>query len=269
MTADLSLETPRPAWWKLGVIGVGAGLMSGVLGIGGGLVLVPTLTSPWIGYPRRSAAVISLVCIPFITAAGGLEYLASGHVDVSVGLCIMAGLTVGVVASAHWVHKISDRIISLLFSAVALASAVWLVVGHGVGGSHLLSGGVVVVTGFVVGGAAGILAGLVGVGGGIVIVPALVLVFGVTQHLAQGTSLIAIAPTSALGGYLQSRKKPVAVRAIAPVALGGLAGALAGATVAGLLPSRVLQLLFALYLLIYSVAVAWRTVRPAKRAAAS
>lgn len=50
--------------------------------------------------------------------------------------------------------------------------------------------------------AAGFLSSLVGIGGGIVIVPALVLVYGMNQKLAQGTSLTMLAlPVAAVGAY--------------------------------------------------------------------
>jgi uncharacterized protein len=52
----------------------------------------------------------------------------------------------------------------------------------------------VLLGGTLIGIAAGILAGMVGVGGGIVIVPALVYMFGMDQHTAQGTSLAVLLP---------------------------------------------------------------------------
>ena len=41
---------------------------------------------------------------------------------------------------------------------------------------------------------AGILSGLIGIGGGIIIVPALIFLFGFTQHQAQGTTLTLLVP---------------------------------------------------------------------------
>jgi uncharacterized membrane protein YfcA len=56
-----------------------------------------------------------------------------------------------------------------------------------------------------VGLAAGILSGLIGVGGGIIIVPLLVL-FGFTQHQAQGTSLAALLPPVTLLAVINYHK---------------------------------------------------------------
>ena len=41
---------------------------------------------------------------------------------------------------------------------------------------------------------AGILSGLVGVGGGIIMIPLLIILLGLTQHQAQGTALFAMLP---------------------------------------------------------------------------
>lgn len=54
--------------------------------------------------------------------------------------------------------------------------------------------------------AAGILAGMVGVGGGIILVPALVYLFKMDQHTAQGTSLAVLLPPTGLFAFLQYYK---------------------------------------------------------------
>lgn len=53
---------------------------------------------------------------------------------------------------------------------------------------------------------AGILSGFVGVGGGIVIVPALIYIFGFNQHLAQGTSLFLMLPPIGILAFLNYYK---------------------------------------------------------------
>jgi uncharacterized membrane protein YfcA len=61
----------------------------------------------------------------------------------------------------------------------------------------------VLLGGTLIGLAAGILAGMVGVGGGIVIVPALVYLFGMDQHTAQGTSLAVLLPPTGLFAFVR------------------------------------------------------------------
>jgi hypothetical protein len=109
-----------------------------------------------------------------------------------------------------------------------------------------------VLGGFVV----GIMSGAMGVGGGILLVPLMVIGFGFAQHLAQGTSLAAIIPTSIVGALTHDRAGNVDRRAAAWVSLGGLFGALAGALVAVQLPRGFLVRLFGA-LLLYSAYRIW------------
>jgi len=113
-----------------------------------------------------------------------------------------------------------------------------------------------VLSGFLV----GILSGTMGIGGGILLVPLMVLGFGFTQHLAQGTSLAAIIPTSLVGAFTHDREGHVDRRAILWIATGGLPGVLAGSVVAVHLPHALLVRLFGV-LLVYSAYRIWTTRR--------
>jgi uncharacterized membrane protein YfcA len=101
----------------------------------------------------------------------------------------------------------------------------------------------------VIGFAAGVIAGMLGVGGGILFVPALTLVLGLSQVDAEATSLLAIIPVSALGAYRQHRYGNVRLRdglVIGALAVGGVAG---GVAAANALPERTLEVGFALLML--------------------
>ena len=114
-----------------------------------------------------------------------------------------------------------------------------------------------ILTGLVV----GVLSGVMGIGGGILLVPIMVLGFGYAQHIAKGTSLAAIVPTSIVGAYAHDRAHNVDRAAAAWVSVGGLAGALLGALVAVRLPRELLVRLFGV-LLLYSAYRIWATRRP-------
>ena len=116
----------------------------------------------------------------------------------------------------------------------------------------------VVLLGFV----GGMLAGLFGVGGGILFVPALVLVLGLTQVHAEATSLLAILPTVIAGAWRQNRYGNVDWRAALIVGLGSIAGVEGGVQVAKALPEDVLRRLFAVLMLCVAVQLAWRARRP-------
>src|SRR5213078_1027972 len=85
-----------------------------------------------------------------------------------------------------------------------------------------------------VGLAAGVVSGLFGVGGAVVIIPGLVLVVGLSQHTANGTSLAALLlPVGILGALEYYKRGQVNVAYAAVIAAGLFVGALVGAKLAG------------------------------------
>ena len=101
--------------------------------------------------------------------------------------------------------------------------------------------------------AAGFLAGLLGIGGGILIVPALVLLLGFDQHLAQGTSLVVIIPAALAGSWTHYRRGRLDLRVAAFVAVGGVVGAAIGSLSALSLDDALLQRLFAVVLIVVAL----------------
>lgn len=104
-----------------------------------------------------------------------------------------------------------------------------------------------------VGAAVGLLAGFMGVGGGILAVPALALLFGASQQVAQGTSLALILVTAPVGAIEHHRHGNVAGRLVPWLALGALVGAPLASTLALRLPQAVLARGFALFLVANAV----------------
>ncbi len=108
---------------------------------------------------------------------------------------------------------------------------------------------------------AGIVAGLFGVGGGILFVPTLVFVLGLSQLHAQATSLLAILPAAVAGTWQQHRYGNVRWRAALVVGLAAIGGVEAGVTIAEALPEHVLRRLFGALMLIVAGQLAWRAAR--------
>lgn len=102
-----------------------------------------------------------------------------------------------------------------------------------------------VVTGLLV----GVLSGMVGVGGGIVLVPILVLFFGFSQHMAQGTSTaMLLPPIGILAAWTYYRNGMVDVRAAALLCAGFVFGGLLGAKLAVSMDKDVLRRSFGVIL---------------------
>jgi uncharacterized membrane protein YfcA len=78
----------------------------------------------------------------------------------------------------------------------------------------------------------GVMSGFLGVGGGLLMVPFMVLVLGVTQHIAEGTSLLVIVPTAIAGVIVHNKKGLVDFRSALWLGGGGIAGAVVGARIA-------------------------------------
>ena len=110
----------------------------------------------------------------------------------------------------------------------------------------LLAGGYVLL-GFIAGG----LSGLIGIGGGVLIVPALVVLFGFSQHLAQGTTLaLMVPPIGLLAAWTYYRQDYVDIPVAVLVCLGFLFGGLLGAKLATALPTNALERIFGLVLIL-------------------
>ena len=105
---------------------------------------------------------------------------------------------------------------------------------------------------------AGVLSGLFGIGGGIVIVPALLLIFKMKPHMATGTSLAALVlPVGFFGALNYYKQGAINMNAALLIAAGLALGAFFGAKVAFDLPVRVVQRSFAV-LLIFAAYQVWR-----------
>ena len=106
--------------------------------------------------------------------------------------------------------------------------------------------------------AVGVLVGLLGIGGGVVLVPALVYLLGMDQHLAQGTSLFILLPPIGFGALREYWKQgQVDLRAGILCAVGMLLGAYGGSLVALQLASRHLKGMFGCFLVLSAILL-WR-----------
>jgi len=98
---------------------------------------------------------------------------------------------------------------------------------------------------------AGGLSGLIGIGGGIIIVPALVLVFGMSQQSAQGTTLALMVPPIGIFAAMQYYKQGyVDLRVALLIVIGFVIGSLFGSKIAFMLPAKVLTKVFGFSMLL-------------------
>ncbi len=101
----------------------------------------------------------------------------------------------------------------------------------------------------------GVFSAMFGVGSGIIMIPALVLLFHFPQKTAQGTCLAAMVPMALAGAirYKMNAAIPVDLRVVGWIALGGVAGAVIGAYIAGVLSGPLLRKMFAVVMIVAAV----------------
>jgi uncharacterized membrane protein YfcA len=101
---------------------------------------------------------------------------------------------------------------------------------------------------------AGIISGLIGVGGGIIIIPALIFLFGFSQHLAQGTTLaLLVPPIGLLAAWTYYQNGYVDLKTAGYICVGFFFGGLLGAKFAVGLSNTALERLFGIALLLISL----------------
>ncbi len=102
--------------------------------------------------------------------------------------------------------------------------------------------------------AAGIFSGLIGIGGAIIIIPSLVLLFGLSQHTAQGTTLaLMVPPIGLLAAWVYYRQGFVDLKIAGLICLGFFVGGLLGAKFAVAIPDQLLRKVFGVVLLAASL----------------
>jgi uncharacterized membrane protein YfcA len=100
----------------------------------------------------------------------------------------------------------------------------------------------------------GVMAGMLGIGGGLVVIPALVMVMGMSQQSAQGTSLaMMLPPIGILAAYNYYKAGHVDIKFALLLAFAFIIGSYFGSRIAVKLPQEVLKKIFGAFLLLVAV----------------
>jgi uncharacterized membrane protein YfcA len=253
------------------VLGLGlfVGILVGLLGIGGGVVLVPAMVY-LLQYDQHLAQGTSLlIMLPPIGLGALRTYWRNGQVDLRAGIYCAVGFLLGGYVGGLIAVPMPSYQLRGIFGCFMIFSAVllWRKSTNSSGSAAQTETasqdnlsravGILLAAGF-----SGVAAGLVGIGGGTVLVPLLVLLFGFSQHRAQGTSLIALIPPTGLLAFLAYAKAgyvnwQTGLLLIPGVFIGGILG---GLLARKLNPQRMRRVFAALLFLlgISQVFSAWR-----------
>lgn len=131
--ADVDMASPRePArteWWRLGAIGLAAGLLSGLLGVGGGILMVPAFVG-WVRLPIKEAVGCSLACVGILAVPGTITHALLGHIDWAFALPLCIAVIPGARVGAHLAIRSSDRVLRLSVAIVLGSIAVIYAIGE-------------------------------------------------------------------------------------------------------------------------------------------
>ena len=250
-------------------VGVAVGLLSGMFGIGGGTVIVPALV--WLGLSQRNAAATSTLAIVPTSISGVISYATGGHVDWIAALLLFCGMFVGGQIGSWLLARLPElvlRWIFVIFLAFVIVNQAGFVPSRSQRIVMTVTTGIcLVLLGVVI----GTLAGLLGIGGGALAVPALSMLFGASDLIARGTSLLAMFPNSITTSAANLKRKLAHGKTALIIGVTAAVTAPLGTWAAGVVTPRVGSVLFACYLcvlLVRSLFVAVKATRKARAAQA-
>jgi uncharacterized membrane protein YfcA len=269
MTAPAARQAAGASVLTTTLVGLAAGFLSGLFGVGGGILIVPALVF-FLKMDQRLAHGTSLAAVLPISVASLLGYWTNGNIDWPVALFLAIGAVGGAVVGTKLLHVLPHRTLGFAFAALLIVSAIRLFVVTDAGGRADLTVPRAIAL-VAVGLATGILAGLLGVGGGIVMVPAMIVLFKIPPVVAKGTSIAVIIPTSIMGTWRNRKKRNVDLRVAGILGVSGIASAWVGSQLSDSMSDETSNVLFALLLTFVAVRMIWQLEheRRAEAAAAS
>jgi len=239
------------------ILGIIAGILSGLFGIGGGIVMVPALIA-FFGRTILDANATSLTAMLLpVGILGVISYYKAGYIHLKDALWISFGLLTGSFFGSELAVNIQETLLGKLYACFLLYIAidylnipalirrknnpqkaatesfhpVWQFIALGI--------------------ITGIIAGMFGKGGGLVIVPALIKLFGYEPKKAAATSLAALQlPVGLPGIIVYAENGHLHIMNAAIIAIGIVAGAFLGTKLAINMSSAIFKRVYAFFLVI-------------------
>lgn len=230
-------------------IGLTAGAFGGILGIGGGLIMIPLMVEV-LKLSQHKAHGTSLVALVFTGISGATIYAANGSVDITAAALLALAAVIAAPLGARYCNALTEKNLkkylgaflifcsALLFFKPYLTNIIGTVPGYGK-----------IIILLITGAFTGFLSGMMGVGGGTIMVPVMVILTGLTQHVAQGTSLVVMVPAGAIGAFTHWKMGNVEKGLLWGLIPGIICGTYLGGNIAHLIPNNSLRLIFAAVLI--------------------
>lgn len=245
----ISLLDPVTTVLVLIAIGLGAGTLGSMLGVGGGIIMVPALTL--LGLPPAQTASTSLIAVASTSVSSTIEYSRQKRIDYRLGLEMAAFAIPGAVLGAVLSEYLSAESFRLYFGILLMLTGIYVLYKNSILKDSAAKKRSVALRAAVFAATfgAGIISSLFGVGGGIIFVPAMLLVLGLTMHRAAPTSQLTLMMTSIAGVLTHAALlNPDYLQALA-LSVGAFAGAQIGARISRTAKEVLLQRLLGLVLI--------------------
>ena len=235
------------------VVGLGAGTLGSMLGVGGGIIMVPALT--FLNVPPTQAASTSLIAVMATSISSTIEYSRQKRINYGLGLQIAACAIPGGVLGAVLSEYLLQDTFKLYFGILLILTGLYILYRNSVlKDRHVKRRSLALQVGvFAASFGAGIISSLFGVGGGIIFVPAMLLVLGLTMHRAAPTSQFTLMMTAIAGVFTHSALgHPDYLQAIV-LSIGAFVGAQIGARLSLITKDMLLQRLLAAVLMTVAI----------------
>lgn len=248
-----SLLEPITTLVILIAVGLAAGTLGSMLGVGGGIIMVPALT--FLNVPPTQAASTSLIAVTSTSVSSTIEYSRQKKIDYRLGLemaiCAIPGAVLGAILSDY----LPEESFKMYFGILLIVTGLYilyrnLILAQSAARKRSVALRAAV---FVAAFCSGVISSLFGVGGGIIFVPAMLLVLGLTMQRAAATSQLTLLMTSISGVFTHSfLGHPDYLQAVA-LSAGAFAGAQIGARISRIAKELVLQRLLGLMLMAVAI----------------
>jgi len=231
------------------LIGLIAGIFGGLVGLGGGVIMIPLMVGIK-NLTQHKAHGTSLVALVFTGIAGAITYFLKGSIDMAASALLASTAIFTARAGAKFAHALPEWKLKRFFGGFLIVVSLLLLIKPYLPGllfstAGWYKAGILLLTGVFT----GFLSGMMGVGGGTIMVPAMVLLAGMGQHISQGTALLAMVPAGGVGAYTHARLGNIERVLLAGLIPGILAGTYLGGTLAHHLPEAALRSVFAAVLI--------------------
>ncbi|WP_342744363.1 sulfite exporter TauE/SafE family protein [Oceanobacillus rekensis] len=246
------------------IIGLFTALIGSTMGLGGGIILIPSLllmgsisdSFSWV--TPQSIVGVSLITMIITALASTLSYAKIKRIDYKTGILLLSGSIPGGMVGSWLNQFINSQSFLLYFGMLMIVISLLFLIKRTTSSKKRYDGDmrgvrtielygetyqyrITIPVAFLLSFVVGTLSGLFGIGGGSIIVPALILLFGVPTHIATATSMFMILFVSIFGASTHIALGHIPWEYVIFFIPGSWIGGKLGAKVNQLLPGKALE----------------------------